>query len=141
VSVVLVRHASAGSRKRWAGDDHLRPLDERGRRQAAALVDLLADHPIALILSSPSVRCVQTVGPLARQRGLRVDVRRELGEGSTAADVLSLLDDVGGAEVVLCTHGDVILELLGQELDKGATVIVRRTGNGLEPLGQIPPAE
>jgi 8-oxo-(d)GTP phosphatase len=34
VRLVLVRHASAGDRPEWEGDDRLRPLDKRGRKQA-----------------------------------------------------------------------------------------------------------
>ena len=34
--VLLVRHARAGDRSEWEGDDRLRPLDKKGRRQAKA---------------------------------------------------------------------------------------------------------
>ena len=68
------------TRSEWEGDDRLRPLDERGRRQAEALVDALAAFPITRIFSSPYDRCVQTVEPLAAQRGLPVELREELGE-------------------------------------------------------------
>ena len=36
-----IRHASAGDRDTWIGDDRARPLDDQGRQQAAALVELL----------------------------------------------------------------------------------------------------
>ena len=70
---VLVRHASAGDSSAWVGDDTMRPLDERGRRQAAGLLDLLADHEVDRIVSSPYLRCLQTVEPLSRARGLEIE--------------------------------------------------------------------
>ena len=39
--VYLVRHATAGHRASWDGDDQLRPLDERGVRQAEGLDEAL----------------------------------------------------------------------------------------------------
>src|SRR5262249_55413614 len=63
--VYLVRHAKAGSREQWRADDDLRPLTTKGWRQAEGLVEAFADRPLASILSSPAVRCVQTVEPLA----------------------------------------------------------------------------
>ena len=78
--MLLVRHASAGKRTEWTGGDRRRPLDERGQLQALRLVGLLADYPIERILSSPYDRCVQTVEPLARARGLAIEMRDELGE-------------------------------------------------------------
>ena len=81
--VYLVRHARAGHRATWQGeDDSLRPLDERGRRQADALVAQLADREFARILSSPFARCVQTVEPLAEARGLPVEAVDSLAEGA-----------------------------------------------------------
>ena len=79
--VFLVRHAKAGDRSTWQGDDDGRPLTKAGRRQARALVDVFAGRPINRIVSSPAVRCVDTVEPLAEARGLAVEVRNELREG------------------------------------------------------------
>ena len=53
MSLLLVRHASAGERAEWDGDDAERPLDERGEAQAAHLPDVLSRFPIERILSSP----------------------------------------------------------------------------------------
>jgi len=124
VIVLLVRHARAGERSEWEGDDRLRPLDAKGRRQAEGLVDLLASYPIERVLSSPYVRCVQTVVPPATARGLQVEEAAELAEGSTRADVLRLLGSLDEDCVVLCTHGDVVEELIGEELRKGSTEVL-----------------
>lgn len=112
---VLVRHASAGDRNDWNGDDRLRPLDERGRRQAVELVEELRPLEIGRIVSSPYVRCVETVEPLAAALGLEVQLDDRLAEGA-GDDAAELLREKG---VVACTHGDVVHALLGRGLKKG----------------------
>jgi len=79
VSLLLIRHAFAGDPDQWEGDDRLRPLDERGRRQAAALPDVLSELELDRIVSSPYVRCVQTVEPLAQARGVPIELDEQLG--------------------------------------------------------------
>src|SRR5207244_302489 len=69
MAVFLVRHAIALGRSDWDGDDIDRPLTKRGERQAVGLVDLLKDHDIRRACSSPAVRCVHTVVPLATKLG------------------------------------------------------------------------
>lgn len=138
---LLLRHARAGKRSEWKGDDRLRPLDRKGVRQAEALVALLRDYPIERVLSSPYLRCTQTVEPLARARDLDVEERPELAEGSTRADVLRLLRGLDAETVVLCTHGDVAEELVGEELPKGSTQVLELEGDRLRKLDYLgPPA-
>jgi 8-oxo-dGTP diphosphatase len=120
VTGVLVRHASAGDRHEWEGDDRLRPLDARGRSQAAALVELLRPFVVRRVVSSPYLRCVETVEPLAHALGLPVERDDRLAEGAGRA-ALPLLDEDGA---VHCTHGDVVAALLGQALKKGAAVVL-----------------
>ena len=62
IAVHLLRHAHAGDPERWTGDDSLRPLSEKGRRQAERLGRLLAGHDEApdLFITSPRVRAAQT---------------------------------------------------------------------------------
>jgi len=120
VTSVLVRHASAGHRLDWEHDDRLRPLDARGRRQSADLVELLRPLGVRRILSSPYVRCVQTVEPLAAALGLEVelDERLEEGKGGAAAE---LLREDG---VVCCTHGDIVEAVVDRGLKKAAAVVL-----------------
>jgi 8-oxo-dGTP diphosphatase len=105
VSALLVRHAWAGHADGWDGDDNLRPLDERGREQAQALVPLLEAYAIERILSSPATRCVDTVVPLAAARSLDVEVRAELGVDRMDFDGPGLVRAFAGAPVVVCGHG------------------------------------
>jgi phosphohistidine phosphatase SixA len=123
-AVILIRHASAGDREHWSGDDRERPLDERGWRQAEELVRSLAGYEIERIISSLAVRCIQTVEPLAHELEIEIEERGELTEGATREQALTLVDELRGAGVALCTHGDVVLELLGAELKKGETAIL-----------------
>jgi len=53
-----------------------------------------------------------------------VEEAAELAEGSTRADVLRLLGSLDEDCVVLCTHGDVVEELIGEELRKGSTEVL-----------------
>src|SRR5207248_1063685 len=108
MTVLLVRHARAGSRKYWKGPDIERPLSKKGRRQAEGLVDMVSRYPIKRILSSPYVRCVQTVEPVAEKLKLEIEQRLELTEGSPAEEVIALLRPSGGSTDVWCTHGDIV---------------------------------
>jgi phosphohistidine phosphatase SixA len=139
MTILLVRHASAGHRKTWKGNDRLRPLDERGRRQAEGFVDLLREYSPSRVLSSGYVRCRESVEPLARALGLTVEERGELAEGASAVEVLSLASRLAEDVVVLCTHGDVVVELLGEESKKGSTWILRLEEDALTRVEYLPP--
>lgn len=118
VPIYLVRHAKARSRKRWTGPDDQRPLTRAGLEQAAALVRLLAGRPLARLISSPHVRCMQTLEPLAEERGLPLETSDTLAEGAPPDAALSLaVESARLGPSALCTHGDVI-ELLLEELDR-----------------------
>lgn len=108
MAVYLVRHANAGSRSAWPGEDADRPLSEKGRRQADHLVEVLGDAPISRIYSSPATRCIQTVEPLARHLGLPIRNRVELAEGADADAVIEFLRQRARRHPVLCSHGDLI---------------------------------
>lgn len=118
---VLLRHASAGDRDDWDGPDLLRPLDERGRRQAAELVELLRPFGLRRILSSPYVRCVETVEPLAAALGLQVEEDERLTEGAGPGAEELLYED----GVLACTHGDIVYDVLGDDLKKGAAAVLQ----------------
>ena len=91
----LIRHAKAGHRQRWEGPDHVRPLTRSGRRQAEALVEQFRDAPFTRLVSSPYVRCRQTLEPLSRERGLPVEDAGELEEGVGANETFRLISALG----------------------------------------------
>jgi phosphohistidine phosphatase SixA len=135
--LLVVRHAWAGHRKDWDGDDSVRPLDERGRLQSERLVEQLEGHAFDRIASSPYTRCMDTAVPLAAARDLRVEAREELAEGMGVAALEEVAAEPGAG--VLCVHGDVLEELCGEEIKKGATVIFERASRALSVVAVLPP--
>jgi 8-oxo-dGTP diphosphatase len=109
--VVLIRHADAGNRQEWSGDDRLRPLSSDGRRQGQRLGKTLRAWSPHRLFSSPYVRCLETVDPLARALGLEIEVTDALAEGA-GPEALALVRSLANDEVALCTHGDVLTETL-----------------------------
>ena len=65
MTLYVLRHARAGRRSAWKGADEERPLSRVGRRQAVGIVDLLRGLDIAEIVTSPYLRCRESVEPLA----------------------------------------------------------------------------
>jgi 8-oxo-dGTP diphosphatase len=125
VPLLLVRHASAGDREQWVGDDRERPLDERGRKQAEQLVARLRSYPIDAILSSPARRCVETVEPLAHARGLEIEQRAELSDEQQVTDGVALVRSLAGRDVVVCGHGGLERALVDPpRWKKGAVLVV-----------------
>lgn len=120
-TIHLVRHAKAGNRARWNGDDSERPLTEAGRHQSRALAERLSGSVAGRLYSSTYVRCRQTLEPLAALLGAEIELVDWLTEGSGGHrlfDQLPRLPD----QSVLCSHGDVITELLGMFLRRGIPV-------------------
>jgi len=158
MELLLVRHAHAGARERWAGDDRLRPLSARGRADARALVPLLVPYSPARILSSPLVRCVQTVEPLALRLGIDIEESSLLlpDAGARAKRLIRKLA-AGQGRVVVCTHGETIDDLQrayardrirsrsrgfrpGDPHEKGSVWLLRFRDGLLDEAHYLPPA-
>jgi broad specificity phosphatase PhoE len=122
----VVRHAKAGSRGHWTGDDRKRPLSKKGMKQAEALVETLQRFPITNILSSPYVRCVQTVEPLARATRIAIKPSTSLAEGRGLAGLGEFFADPRLDHAVLSTHGDIVWELVEDLVNRH----VIRAGDG-----------
>lgn len=118
-TLYLVRHAAAGARVGWTGHDVDRPLTEKGRRQAEALVPLLGTAGITRIYSSPYVRCRETVEPLAHELALRIRRSKNLAEGASVVRTLGWFSKLAGENAVLCSHGDMIPQLMREFRDAG----------------------
>jgi len=110
---LLMRHADAGDRHAWAGPDGWRPLSDRGRTQALDVVDRLAGLPVLRVLSSPSLRCRQTVAPVAGELSLEIETCRLLRVDAEPVALARYLlrPDTRGA--LLCTHRETLLGLFG----------------------------
>ena len=120
--LLLVRHAHAGQKHGWPGPDNLRPLSAAGEAEAAGLLVRLEDYPIGRIFSSPAVRCQETVRPLAGDRLLPVELLPAVGVAADPAEVLRLLGNLQVQDAVVCTHGEVIGEVLLQLVMDGLAV-------------------
>jgi hypothetical protein len=134
LTLLVIRHARAGKRSQWEGDDRRRPLDERGTNQARDLVDVLAPFEIGRILSSPYDRCVQTVEPLAAARGLTVEPRDELGEERQGIDGVTLARSLLGEAVALCVHAGLSDVAFDESLKKGETLVVDGDGTVVDRI-------
>lgn len=132
MTLLLIRHASAGDRDDWVGDDLPRPLDARGRGQASRLAELLNDYEIARVLSSPAVRCLQTVEPLARSRGLDIEVHEELGEEQQGEAGAELVRSLAGEQTALCVHGGLSDAVAGVSQKKGEVLVLDDEGRLVE---------
>jgi len=132
----VVRHAKAGSRSHWSGDDRKRPISPKGEKQAARLVEQFRKVAVTAVYSSPYLRCVQTVAPLASARGLAVQESPDLAEGRGVTGLYKFFNNADLDDVVLCTHGDLVWELVEdltnrrvlpafrEQFEKGSTWIV-----------------
>lgn len=137
-SVLIVRHASAGSRSDWSADDRDRPLDELGWFQAEELVRSLSRYDVDEIISADFVRCLQTVQPLSRSIG--VPVREEClfsekGYPAHEDEAEHLLRKLGERleTAVVCSQGDVIPDLLERmsardNVDLGHSTSIKKGG-------------
>lgn len=149
--IYLVRHADAGDRGRGDGSDEDRRLSERGWRQAGALAEDLTDLGITRLVSSPFRRCVETLTPLAEKLGLDVEIDERLAEGQGFAGPLELAEELHDEIAALCSHGDVIPDVLealvrrGTKLkdeprwQKGSTWVLTRDGDGFSKARYRPP--
>jgi 8-oxo-dGTP diphosphatase len=118
-ALYVIRHAWAGHASRWTGDDRLRPLTPKGVKQAEALVDIFAPYQVTSVLSSPYLRCVQTVQPVAAARGLKVQQTPALALGSRLDRMLELMTDPGLGDAVLSTHADLVWGLVEELIRRG----------------------
>jgi broad specificity phosphatase PhoE len=157
VQLLLVRHGHAGSKQRWRGDDRLRPLTAQGLAQAQYLAEVLEPFAPGRIISSPYLRCVQTITPLSEVLGLSIEQSKRLIPSASGAAESLARRTTGPDEqpVVLCTHGEVIhhLQVLlgrdtrplfgrGRPRGKGSVWILERQGrrfSGARYIGPLGP--
>lgn len=105
--ILYVRHGRAHERKNWSGNDNLRPLDKKGRRQAELLVPMLLPFAPEAIYSAEPERCQQTAAPLAAELNLPIHVDNMLGDSAWDTDhdlarhAFRKIIDRGGTAVVV----------------------------------------
>ena len=121
-SCVLVRHASAGDARTWRGEDDLRPLDPKGRKQAQALAPLMSELGIERVVSADILRCVQTVEPSAAAissdiRSTRVFTEAGYSDNPDAALDMFLELMHSGVPTMLCSQGGAIPDIMERCFD------------------------
>jgi 8-oxo-dGTP diphosphatase len=121
VPLILLRHATAGTRAGWPGDDRARPLDPDGRRTAQQLARLLCCFGAGRVISSAAERCIATVRPYAELAGARIETEPLFTAGPRGADpaaadraaadrAAAIAAD--GVPAVICTHRENLPLLL-----------------------------
>jgi phosphohistidine phosphatase SixA len=128
--IYLVRHGAAGDRDRWDGPDWLRPLTSRGHAQARGLLQLLAGAEIARVVSSPYVRCSETVVPIAAVWHLPIELDDALAEEADVEATFALMKRVAEGGAVLCSHGDMIPAVLDRLRASGVDMGAGRCEKG-----------
>jgi len=121
MSIYLIRHAKAGKKSQFEGSDAQRPLDEAGWLQAKALATTIASLNPTCLLSSPYLRCMQTLQDLGAQTGLPVQREARLAEDSDIGAFIGLLEVVADG-AVLCSHGDMIPASIRLLENRGMTI-------------------
>jgi 8-oxo-(d)GTP phosphatase len=114
--LILLRHASAGSRASWRGADLARPLDARGAADADALAWMLRCFGADRLVSSAAERCVATVRPFAALTGAKIEIEPLFTVGAMAAPDAVALRAAGMAAdsraAVVCVHRENLPMLL-----------------------------
>jgi 8-oxo-(d)GTP phosphatase len=146
--LLVVRHASAGHKADWPGNDLARPLDSQGERDAWSLSSLLRCFGVSRVISAPAERCVATVRPYAAAIAAEVELEPAFGvtarddsPGSAIVDGEKAVAALAAADepVVICAHRENLPVLLaaacaelgtqppaGRPLRKGEFLVLHR---------------
>lgn len=144
-TLIVVRHGKAAPHADY-DDDLERPLTSVGVEQARTLVPLLSAFGVRRVVSSPAVRCAQTVEPYAHSISMFLEIDDRLSEDTRAAQVdrsiSALLDRK--KPVALCSHRPTlpwIFDAIGtdvQELATGEAVVVHHRKGKIIATERLP---
>lgn len=117
--LILLRHAKALARSEWPGDDDDRPLDALGQIQASKLVSIYQIFNLMQIHTSDAIRCYDTVIPLSKSLGIKLEVTGKLSESSFKKDkerAFDYLKEVikSNKSALLCSHNPILPKLLAK---------------------------
>jgi phosphohistidine phosphatase SixA len=121
IELYLLRHADAGDPAAWKGDDALRPLSQKGEKQARGVGRMLAKagfKPDAIV-SSPKVRALETAEIFGHAVGVAVDVDDRLGGLEDLDQLADVVAAHGGARVVVVGHDPDFSELAAELIGVG----------------------
>jgi 8-oxo-(d)GTP phosphatase len=137
VPIYVIRHTEAGERETWREPDELRPMSKTGREQALKLWASLKDVAFTRLLSSPFIRCIQTLEPFSDALGIDITIARELAEGEPVAGAEAwALAAAADGPAALSTHGDIVQGLV-QTLRARGLPVVDGDGDDASPKGSV----
>jgi 8-oxo-dGTP diphosphatase len=104
------------------------------------LRETLADYFVDRIVSSPLRRCIETVEPIARLRGVEIESCDELAPDASIEETRALLRALPETSLV-CTHREVIQRLFdgAVECEKAGTWILARRRGRFVPTAYLAP--
>ena len=116
---VLLRHAKAVTRDEWQGDDDDRPLDALGQNQANKLLAIYQVYNLEQIHTSDAVRCFDTVTPISKGSGIKLEVTGKLSESTYKKDKEKAFDYAKDlikedARILLCSHNPILPKMLNK---------------------------
>jgi phosphohistidine phosphatase SixA len=118
MDLYLIRHAEAGDRETWEGDDAERPLTDVGAEQAKLLATGLQQHGVKLdaVVTSPLVRTQQTATGLLGNWGEptpELHTCPDLAPGGRCKKIARFVKDLKLAAVGLVGHMPDLEDLAG----------------------------
>ena len=127
-------------------------MSKPGRRQADAIAATLVDAGVVRLFSSPFVRCAQTLQPAAQKLGLEIELTDALAEGAGLHDALRLVSQHLDEDIALCSHGDVLgdlmhhyasqgVELQGDRVEKASIWVLHVQDADVHAATYLPPPE
>lgn len=116
-ALIILRHAKATARSDWKGEEAKRPLLPEGKKQAKALVPLIAAYGPRRLVTSPWARCHATIAPYAEKRKQKLIERHqltELGNKKRPARTQDVVTDLLGTSKsgLLCSHRPALPSIL-----------------------------
>ena len=116
---ILLRHAKAITRDEWPGDDDDRPLDSLGQSQANRLLSVYQVYNLDQIHTSDAVRCYDTVNPMAKSLGIKLEVTGKLSESTYKKDKEKAFDYAKDlikedSKILLCSHNPILPKMLNK---------------------------
>jgi phosphohistidine phosphatase len=139
IELGILRHADAGDPYAWSGDDTLRPLSKKGRRQAERLGAFLrsVDYAPELVITSPKVRAHETADLVAEPFGVEVVVDARLAIGFDIGQLAATLAAVGLPRRPIIVGHDPDFSMLLADLCGGAEVPLRKGAYARVDLEQV----
>jgi hypothetical protein len=130
--LLVIRHARAGERSEWEGDDRLR------RWTSEATAGRGSRRALAPFRSRASSRARTTAAcrrsSLSPPRAADGREREELGEERQGVEGVALARSLVGEPVAICVHGGLSDAAFGERQKKGETFVVDGDGRVVQRI-------